>query len=120
MIDVGAIAAEVDARLREASDPKRREFTSGYFPSALENLGVAVPHIRKVVRDLKRRLKDENAATVLSIARSILADRTLEGRQVAYETAAAHDGMEQERNTGNSGEPVSKTGENISKINGAF
>ena len=46
--------------------------------------------------------------------------------EVAHYTEAAnrrkltHDGMEQEQNTGNSGEPVSKTGENISRINGAI
>ncbi len=46
--------------------------------------------------------------------------------EVAHYTEASdrrkltHDGMEQERNTGNSDEPVSKTGENISKINGAI
>jgi integrase len=44
--------------------------------------------------------------------------------EVAHYTEAAnrrkltHDGMEQEQNTGNSGEPVSKTSENISRING--
>ena len=43
--------------------------------------------------------------------------------EVAHYTEAAnrrkltHDGIEQERNTGNAGEPVSNVGENISKIN---
>ena len=77
-------ANEVDARLREQTDVERREFTKGYFPSALENLGVAVPHIRAVVRDLKRRFKHESARTVIDAVRAILRKNTLEGRQVAY------------------------------------
>ncbi len=55
------VANEVDARLREKTDVERREFTQAYFPSAMENLGVAVPHQKVIVRDLKRRFKKEDA-----------------------------------------------------------
>jgi 3-methyladenine DNA glycosylase AlkD len=78
------VANEVDARLRARTDVERREFTKGYFPSAMENLGVAVPHQKAIVRDLKKRLKHADAATVLGIVRAILRKHTLEGRQVAY------------------------------------
>jgi len=78
------VANEVDARLRAQTDVERREFTQGYFPSAMENLGVAVPHQKAIVRDLKRRLKQADAATVLGIVRALLRKNTLEGRQVAY------------------------------------
>ena len=84
------LAREVDARLREHTDPKRREFTRGYFPSALENLGVAVPHVRKLGRDLVRRLRGEAPERVLDVARAILAEQTLEGRHVAYFMVHGH------------------------------
>lgn len=78
------VANEVDARLRAKTDVERREFTKGYFPSAMENLGVAVPHEKAIVRDLERRFKNEEAPTVLATVRAILRKNTLEGRQVAY------------------------------------
>jgi len=78
------VAGEVDARLREKTDVERREFTQGYFPSAMENLGVAVPDQKVVVRDLKRRFKQEDAQVVIGVVRAILRKNTLEGRQVAY------------------------------------
>ena len=85
-----AIAIEVDARLRAASDAERKAFTEGYFPSALENLGVAVPVIRRIVRDLVRRLKTEDGALVHEIAQAIVDRKTLEGRNVAYLLLNAH------------------------------
>lgn len=94
------VANEVDARLRAKTDVVRREFTQGYFPSAMENLGVAVPHQKVIVRDLKKRLKQADAATVLGIVRAILRKNTLEGRQVAYfvlnEHAAAMASLDQQ------------------------
>ena len=79
-----ALAAEFDARLREATDLERKEFTQGYFPSALENLGVAVPIVRRLVRELKKRTKGEPPELVLGVARAIVGQGTLEGRNLAY------------------------------------
>lgn len=42
-MDVKALAAEVQGRLRAAADPGRRDFTKGYFPSAMRIQGVATP-----------------------------------------------------------------------------
>ncbi len=88
----GDIAIEIDARLREASNPERKAFTEGYFPSALENLGVAVPEIRRVVRDLKKRFKGAPGAAVCDVAQAIVDRGTLEGRNVGYLLLNEHRG----------------------------
>jgi len=84
------IAKQVIARLREYTNPERLEFTKNYFPSAMENLGVSVPDLRRVVREMKKRLNGEDVAQVLAVGKALIAQNTLEGRQVAYEIVGAH------------------------------
>lgn len=90
MSTLDELATEVEARLRAATDPERKRFTEGYFPSALENLGVAVPAQRALVRELKQRLKAEDGSVAVAVARAILKRRTLEGGNVAYLFLNAH------------------------------
>ncbi len=78
------LATEADARLRAKTNPERQEFTQGYFPSRLENLGVALTDMRVLLRDLAKRTKKEHPEHVLEVARAILVQRTLEGRNLAY------------------------------------
>lgn len=89
-MDAARIADEVDARLRAGSNPARRAQNQTYFPSAMEILGVPADGIRAVVRDLKKRLRKQEPALVLSIARAIIGRNTVEGRQVAYELLSGH------------------------------
>src|SRR5438105_14802790 len=92
MIDVKKVAKEIDAALRKGGTRARRKATLGYFPSALENLGVGVPHLRTVVRGVRKRLEGQEPAVALELAQAIVDQGTLEGRQGAYEIVAAHDG----------------------------
>ena len=77
------------AALREHANEERRLATLSYFPSAMENLGVAVPDIRRVLRAVKREVRGREDAEVLDLARAILAEETLEGRQLGYELVAS-------------------------------
>jgi len=52
------LAAEIDRRLRTAGRAERRKASETYVPTVLEVLGVAVPELRKVVRDVSRRLRE--------------------------------------------------------------
>jgi 3-methyladenine DNA glycosylase AlkD len=71
--------------LEGRATPGRREVTAGYFPTAMEILGVSAPEIRKVVGRLHRELKAEGPGVVLDAA-SFLRDLEVhECRQVAYE-----------------------------------
>lgn len=89
-MDVKALAAEVQGRLRAAADPGRRDFTKGYFPSAMRILGVATPDLRAITRDVGRRVRDETPAEMVLLARALIAGQTFEGRQAAYELLARH------------------------------
>jgi 3-methyladenine DNA glycosylase AlkD len=57
----------------------------GHSKSSLRVLGVTVPDMRGIVRDVARRMKGENASFVVDLAEKLVAQGTLEARQVAYE-----------------------------------
>jgi 3-methyladenine DNA glycosylase AlkD len=81
-----ALAARVDALLRPHAIPARRAFlTASYAPTQLPWLGVPVPAIREVVRDLDRTTHEQSAAAVLRLALALARKGSLEGRQVGYE-----------------------------------
>lgn len=84
-----ALALEVDRRLRQATDRRRQRATAGYFPSALESLGVRTPVLRALARECTRRLVAAPPAALLAFAHAVLRQGTLEGRQVAYLTLHA-------------------------------
>jgi 3-methyladenine DNA glycosylase AlkD len=73
------------ADLRQRADPGRRAHTEGYFPTALEILGVSAPEMRAVLRPLARQLRNESPERLLKEARSLLDTGVHEARQVAYE-----------------------------------
>jgi len=87
---IAKLAKELDQRLRAESNPERKRFTEGYFPSSMENLGVAVPATRKLVAWLKRELKQSDGASAIELVRAVLAQNTLEGRNTAYLFLNAH------------------------------
>jgi 3-methyladenine DNA glycosylase AlkD len=80
-----AVVADALEALRLASVPERKEHSAGYFPSALEILGVPAPGIRAVLRPLARSLRREPGAAVLVMARALVATDVHEARQMAWE-----------------------------------
>ena len=54
--DVQTLAAEIHARLQAKGNPEPGRVATSYTPTAMEVLGVAVPDIRSVARDVGRRL----------------------------------------------------------------
>ena len=66
-IDVGRLARDIDVALRRGTNRARREATLGYYPSRLENLGVGAPHLRTVVRDVRRSLKGQAPRVALAM-----------------------------------------------------
>jgi len=89
-VSTDCLAAEILKRLEAAGSPERREVAKSYFPTAMKVLGVAVPDIRPVVRDVNRCLKTALPEEVLSLVRAVLDGGTFEGRQAAYEILAKH------------------------------
>ena len=81
-----ALASRVDALLRPYALPARRAFlSSGYAPTRLSWLGVPIPAVRRVVRQLSAATADQTPASILSLALALSARGSIEGRQVGYE-----------------------------------
>lgn len=91
-MNVEATASQIVARLRAGSSAARKAATANYFPSAQENIGVSTPHMRGVVREFRKTLKEESAADMIALANAIIDQNTLEGRQAAYEILMGHKG----------------------------
>lgn len=89
-MNVAATARQIVARLRAGSSAARKAATANYFPSAQEIMGVSTPHMRGVVREFRKTLKEESAADMLALAKAIIDQNTLEGRQAAYEILMGH------------------------------
>lgn len=82
---MGDVVRSMEAALRERSDPERQEVTRGYFPTALEILGVSAGDLRAVVREHREGWRALEPAGVLELAGALVAGGTHEGRQAGYE-----------------------------------
>lgn len=85
-----ATVQQVRAQLAPHQDVQRQEHAVTYFPTAMQVLGVPVPALREVAKELAQSHKSTPAAEVLAICRALIADGTMEGRQVAYELLERH------------------------------
>lgn len=81
----GDLAAAIEADLRVEANEARRQKTTGYFPSALEIMGVAAPAMRAVVRMYAGQLAGAAPQDVIALAMELVDRRTHEGRQVGWE-----------------------------------
>lgn len=84
-LDLKAAAGQADRALRALSDPERQRVTKGYFPTAMEILGVSAPKMRAVLRQILKDLKGETPGRVLEMAWLLRETGTHEGRQMAFE-----------------------------------
>ena len=82
---VRALASEVDRRLRESARPHRAGSVDGHSTTTLRVLGTIVPDLRALVKEVAKRIKQEDAAFVVELAKRAAHAGTLEARQVAYE-----------------------------------
>lgn len=90
MEDVPSLVAEIDARLRAHANPERKRVAITYFPTAMEVIGVSVPDLRAIARDVAKRLRGALEADVLALVEAVIEANTFEGRQLAYEVLARH------------------------------
>ena len=89
-MDIESLTSEVHRRLGASVNVKRREYSSTYYPTAMEVLGVSVPDLRVVVRDVGKRIKAESSPGVMALAHALIGGGTFEGRHAAYEIVARH------------------------------
>jgi len=90
LIDIPSLTAEIDERLRAHANPERKRVAVTYFPTAMEVIGVSVPDLRAVARDIARSVRGADADDVLALVEAVIDAGTFEGRQVAYEILSRH------------------------------
>ncbi|MGD2121807.1 MAG: DNA alkylation repair protein [Gemmatimonadota bacterium] len=83
--DLARKAKWADKALRDLTDPERQRVTQGYFPTAMEILGVSAPKMRTVLRQLLKEMKAEPPKRVLELVYLLRDLGTHEARQVAFE-----------------------------------
>jgi 3-methyladenine DNA glycosylase AlkD len=82
----------VERWLRPHVLPARRDFLhGGYAKSRLQWMGVPVPAMRALARDLDRRMKDEPPRAVMALALALARSATIECRLTGYELLARRD-----------------------------
>lgn len=80
-----SIAREIERRLHAAGRAHRAGSVDGHSQSSFKVLGVVVPDIRAIVRDVAKRTRNEEPAFVVDLARHLVGAGTLEARQIGYE-----------------------------------
>jgi 3-methyladenine DNA glycosylase AlkD len=90
LIDTTSLCQEIDARLREHAKPERKRVAVTYFPTSMQVIGVAVPDLRAIARDVSKRLHGEPAEDVFALVEAVIVANTFEGRQTTYEILSRH------------------------------
>jgi 3-methyladenine DNA glycosylase AlkD len=81
---------EVVNQLDKLSDPGRLERAKRNYPTSMILMGVTVPNIRPIVKELTRHFKQSPAEEVLQFAKQLNATRILEAQQIAIELLDKH------------------------------
>lgn len=84
-VDLPERAAWADSALRDLADSERRRATAGYFPTAMEILGVSAPKMRTVLRQLLQDVKRLLPREVVGLVFLLRDQGTHEARQIAFE-----------------------------------
>jgi 3-methyladenine DNA glycosylase AlkD len=84
------LAIDVCTRLKQVSDPDRKEWSKNYYPTKMQVLGVKVPDLRPISNEIYERLKTSEPEAVIDFAMILVDGGVLECRQVGYEVLARH------------------------------
>ena len=90
MTDTTELVREIREALEEKADPERIEWAEGNYPTALHVIGVKVPDINTLVKDLAKRLRKAPADEVIELAKALTNTGILECQQVACKLFDKH------------------------------
>ena len=71
--------------LQVLADPKRKEFAKTSYPTKMEVIGVTVPNLKLVLKELKTLTKEFSISDKLELAKSLIYEEVFELQQVAFE-----------------------------------
>ncbi|MEN8201045.1 MAG: DNA alkylation repair protein [Bacteroidota bacterium] len=82
---IKSIVDEITVTLTELSDPKRKEKSKTYFPTAQEVLGVTNPHIKTLLKELKELHASWTPKQWIELCKTLVAKDIFECQVLAYE-----------------------------------
>jgi 3-methyladenine DNA glycosylase AlkD len=81
---------EIRETLKEKADPERTEWAKNNYPTALHVIGVKVPDINALVKDLSKRLRKAPTDEVIELVKALTDTGILECQQVACKLLEKH------------------------------
>lgn len=84
------LVQEVVDQLKRLSDPERIEWAKQNYATSMILMGVTVPNVRPLVKDLTKRFKNSSAEEVIHFAKHLNSTRILEAQQIAIEVLDKH------------------------------
>jgi 3-methyladenine DNA glycosylase AlkD len=79
------LVKDIKKSLQVFADPKRKEFARTSYPTKMEVIGVSVPNLKVVLKELKTSTKDFSVNDKLVLAKSLINEDVFELQQLAFE-----------------------------------
>jgi 3-methyladenine DNA glycosylase AlkD len=79
------IIKDIRESLEEFADPKRIEFAEKSHPTKMHLIGVTVPNLKIVLRELKKHTKDYTCKEKSELVKQLIDEDTFELQQIAFE-----------------------------------
>ncbi|MCP4313356.1 MAG: DNA alkylation repair protein [Bacteroidetes bacterium] len=76
---------DLKASLEELADPKRIRFAKTSYPTAMEVIGVTVPNLKVVLKEMKILTKEFSISEKLHLAKALINEHVFELQQLAFE-----------------------------------
>lgn len=76
---------DIKSSLEEFADPKRVDFAKTSYPTAMEVIGVTVPNLKLVLKELKAVTKEFSITEKLELAKILIYEDVFELQQLAFE-----------------------------------
>ncbi len=70
--------------IREYADPERKKKARSYYPTSMEVLGVSNPDVKKVVKEVRKHMKQLSRKEVLAFCTELVDSGILEGQMAAW------------------------------------
>jgi len=80
----------IQSRLKDKINPERAEWAKTAYPTKLITLGVIVPDLKVIMKEVLKELKNETADKVFTFLKRLIDTNIFENLQIAYEILEKH------------------------------
>ena len=84
-MDTLTVVEEILEALQDLSDPKRKEMSTTYFPTAMEVVGLSNPDLKGLIRELKKSYSDWNEREWIDLCKLLASKEVFECQVLAFE-----------------------------------